>query len=362
MAGVLFTGYGLSAGSGLFRVVLPARVLGAPFLLRGSTGKEVARSGGFPVDPSGWVCVVQQPTQGWMVREVGALVDSGRGGAGGAAGVVVSVDDALWALPEGHVHGGAFTREVVDHLRRSVSIADGLVTSTQYLADYFCREGIASRAMTRVVPNGLDMWRYPREPLGLKESVRDGVVRVGFAGGTGHAGLLRRVWSGLTAAVGDVGAELVEVGEPSGLRVPVGVVHRVVPWERDVSVYPMRYSRWLDVGLAVSDSSSFFRAKSPLRLLEYGACGVAAVAVGGTYRPGVVGAPESAEGLYEWNAGLDADWVYERVVELARDEERRRELASGLGAWVREFGTIEARRADWEDVGVMGCVRPGVAA
>jgi hypothetical protein len=168
---------------------------------------------------------------------------------------------------------------------------------------------------------------------------------------------LARVWDGLCAAVGDVGGELVEVGEPSGLGVPVGVGYRLVPWEVDVSVYPLRLSRWLDVGLAVSDSSMFFRAKSPLRLLEYGLCGVAAVAMGPTYEPGLVGAPGCADGLYEWCEVLDSDWVYERVVELAGDVERRRELVGGLGEWARGEMRIECLKADWEGVVRGGLVR-----
>lgn len=322
-------------------------------------GGLVAADEGFPVDPSGWVVVFQQPTQGWMCSEIRRLVDPERGAA---AGVIASVDDALWALPKDHVNRGAFTSEVVGHLRRGVSLADGLVVTTEALKRWFVREGLVDPAMTWVVPNGVDGWRYPRDPFALKESAKDGVVRVGFAGGSGHAGLLGRVWSGLVQAVGDVGGELVEVGEASGLPVPSGVAHRVVPWEVDVSVYPLGVARWLDVGLAVSDGSMFFRAKSPLRLLEYGMCGVAAVAMGPTYAPGLAGAPESAEGLYEWQESLDADWVYDRVVELARDEERRREVAGALGGWVRENVSIEALKPVWERVVREGRVREGVAA
>lgn len=359
LAASCFVGYGLGSGSALWRVVLPAGCLGAPVMLRNSMGGRVSSSEGFPVDPSGWVVVVQQPTQGWMFNELRTLRDPGRGGA---AGVVVGVDDALWALPRGHVNRGAFTKEVVDVFKRSASVADGVVASTGFLGDWVVREGLQSRDRVWVVPNGVDLWRYPRGLSGLKESLKDGVVRVGFAGGSGHAGLLAQVWDGVCAAVGDVGGELVEIGEPSGLRVPSGVAHRVVPWEVDVSVYPQRYARWLDIGLAVSDSSTFFRAKSPLRLVEYGLCGVAGVAMGPTYRPGLEGAPSGSGGLYAWNERLDHAWAYDQIVKLAGDRGLREGLASRLGLWARQDASIEAMRPLWEQVVTEGRVREGVAA
>src|SRR4051794_28762347 len=117
------------------------------------------------------VVVLQQPaTRDWL-HEIRRLQSAG-------VKVLFEIDDYLQSVRKIRTHEarGEFTREHVAGIELNMRLADGLITSTQFLADRYRK----FNANIWVCRNGLDTRRYDVEP-----APRQGVT-IGWAGGVGH--------------------------------------------------------------------------------------------------------------------------------------------------------------------------------
>jgi GT2 family glycosyltransferase len=176
---------------------------------------------------------------------------------------VYEIDDLLTDVPQDNPFARELPKDVERHMREAMSLCDRLVVSTEALADAYGDwvDGdvvVAPNRISRAIWGGLQPARAPRER-----------PRVGWAGGLTHMADLEL----LAAVVRELSEEVdfVFLGIcPPLLRPYVREVHVGVP----IALYP-RFLCDLDLDLALAPLTvhPFNEAKSPLKLLEYGALG-----------------------------------------------------------------------------------------
>ena len=175
---------------------------------------------------------------------------------------VYELDDYLPNLPLKNAHRLHMPRDILKSLRRSLSMVDRFVVSTEPLAEAFAglHEDI------RVVENRLPVSWW----TGLQAARRVGPrPRVGWAGGAGHAGDLDLIADVVRELANEV--DWIFFGMcPDSIRPFVKEVHGGVA----IECYPQALAALnLDLALAPVEQNLFNECKSNLRLLEYGACG-----------------------------------------------------------------------------------------
>lgn len=331
MRRALFVGRG-SSSQCYYRIALPAMALGQDWvgvagepphirhvtgLVRGDTRQ--------PKFEDYDAVVLQTPRAGWRkpMKQMQA-----RG-----ITVLVEVDDYLRAVGKvkDHDFKRYFDRDAIRQLELNMRLADGIIVSTQWLADKY-------RALNPniwVCENGLDLARYDlTRPPRLR-------VNIGWAGGTGH----RTAVGPWLPIVAQVMSELpdttfVSIGQPYADVLADTFPGRTLslPWA-PVETYPCAMTLF-DVAIAPAGTSLFFRGKSDLRFLEAGALGIPCVADPSVY-------PALEDGV----SGLHASTPEEALVALRKlitDAELRTRLGDAAQEWVREHGSVTTTASQWD--------------
>jgi glycosyltransferase involved in cell wall biosynthesis len=340
----LFVGKGNSAVC-WYRCALPAMALGqewvgvagAPPRAKvgtGVTAKPFAFDHMFEYD----VVVLQQPEGPWadVIRQLRTR------------GVVVlfEIDDYVHAVRKMASHEGRehWSRKRIEGLERTMRLADGLICSTEWLADRYR----AFNPNVWVCRNGLDMARY------AYDRAPGAGVTIGWAGGVGHATALGP-WLPVVAdamrARDDV--RFVTVGQPFAreLEPEFGPERAVsVPFGH-LETYPASMTVF-DVALAPSGGNNLFRGKSDLRWLEASALGVPLIADPVVY-------PEIEDGVTGFHASTPAE-ARAALDALIADPELRARVGAAAHDHVREHRSIQAVAPQWARV--LDAVRPERAA
>jgi glycosyltransferase involved in cell wall biosynthesis len=180
--------------------------------------------------------------------------------------LVYQLDDLFTDMPSMSSLRSGVPADARSYLARALRDCDRLVVSTDYLAEAY-RDYIGD---IRVVPNRLerDVW------LPLKSRRRTTPKpRVGWAGGTAHAGDLRLIIDVVAATSKEI--DWVFMGMcPDELRPYIKEFHPFTSYDE----YPARLAALnLDLAVAPLEQIPFNRGKSNLRLLEYGVLGIPVV-------------------------------------------------------------------------------------
>lgn len=185
------------------------------------------------------------------------------------ATLVYEIDDLLWDIPVENPAASGVPTNIKSIVRDATKLCDVVVTSTEPLAK--AMKGVFNAQRIRVMPNYL-----PRAFIHAAEAGRRSVAgkphdkpRVGWAGGTSHAGDLALLTEVVRATQREV--QWVFVGMlPPGINENEVEYHQAVPLDK----YAEALGR-LDLDLAVAPlvDNAFNACKSNLRLLEFGACG-----------------------------------------------------------------------------------------
>lgn len=174
---------------------------------------------------------------------------------------VFEIDDYVLAAPSKNSHARNKPADIEQHLRRSISLCDRVVVTTQALANALS----SMHRDIRVVPNTL----APHLWTGL-QSLRatSSKPRIGWGGGTSHGGDLEVIAEVVRELAAHV--EWVFFGMcPDNLLPYVHEFHPAI----GLHDYPRKLASLnLDLALAPLEQHIFNDCKSNLRLLEYGAC------------------------------------------------------------------------------------------
>jgi glycosyltransferase involved in cell wall biosynthesis len=307
-----------------YRIALPAERLGADWIGLDASLDQAIGAIGLRVPYEDWfsydAVVLQQPLgDAWLAR-IAELREAG-------VTVLYETDDERRTV-RGEEHRSG--KELARMVEQAIRACDGAIFATDWLAQQF--RGVARRAY--VCRNGLDLERF-----NVTKVARPG-VRIGWAGAfASHVGM--RGWMGAVKAV------LAE--RPDTRFVSVGAdfspaLAGIDP-ERLTAIHGSMFECYpapmtlIDIGLAPTDGSRAFRAKSDLRFLEYAAVGAAVVGdprLYGTIEDGVTGL----------HARTPAE-VREALLRLVDDADLRAGIAAAGHAYVRDERTIDVTCADW---------------
>ncbi|MCC8986147.1 MAG: glycosyltransferase, partial [Candidatus Contendobacter sp.] len=175
---------------------------------------------------------------------------------------VFGLDDLVFALPPQNPARQHLGKGIKARLRRGLALCDRAVVTSEPIAEAL-RGMIAD---VRVMPNYLDRSRWTDLPIPRREHRKP---RVGWAGGIHHAGDLALLQPVIEATAIEV--DWIFMGLCLDEAKPyVAEIHSGVSFD----AYPAALAA-LDLDLAVAplELNRFNRAKSNLRLLEYGVLG-----------------------------------------------------------------------------------------
>lgn len=248
--------------------------------------------------------------------------------------IVFLLDDLISQVPEKSSVYRTFMagfRDARRRLRRALKSCDRFIASTPFLA-----ESLASsmEADVKIIPN-----RLSRDPWATLSSRRRGGPRprVGWAGAQQHLGDLEILLPVLQALHREV--DFVFMGMcPDSLRPYVAEFHDFVA----IDAYPAKLAALdLDLALAPLEDIPFNKAKSNLRLLEYGILGWPVICSDiepyRLYDAPVTRVPNEAEHWIGAIRGKLADPVV-----LAGE-------GSTLREWVRKHFILEDHLDEWAD-------------
>lgn len=324
---VLFIGTG-TGGIFHYRSKIPSMAMGASFIAQDQSGKVVLSSQDDQPDPD--VAIIQMPILDWQVAQILRMQGEG-------IKVLVNVDDYLPAvrrLGSSHSFSEQFTKGLIRRHEKCLTIADGVVASTPWLATRMRKYN----KNVYICGNGLDLGRYDH----VDKPIKDTPPIIGWSGGTGHLAAFR----GIAGAIRDVmwendGIQFVSVGEDftelvNSDKSLEGRCHHL-KWA-DMYVYPENISCF-DIAVAPSESNDFFRAKSQLRYYESGAMSIP-----------TIGSPlydEIVEGVTGFVAYSDNDW-FRHLNYLVNNREEAEKMGKAAREDVVEKYTDKARVCEWE--------------
>ncbi|MGZ5042244.1 MAG: glycosyltransferase [Usitatibacter sp.] len=238
---------------------------------------------------------------------------------------VVGFDDLLTVLPEYNPYAATIYPDIAQRIARAVERSDRVIVTTAALAEAYGRG-----REVRIIPNAIDEARW----AGLANRPRGGSrPRIGWAGARQHFGDLQLLEPVVKATCAEV--DWVFFGMcPAALRAMAAEVHEMVP----VSRYPGHLaSLGLDVAVAPLLDIPFNRAKSNLKLLEYGILGI----------PVIASDVEPYRGSRAILVRPDPDSWADAVLALARDRDYARRVGMAMQEWVRQQGLLSQTLDDW---------------
>lgn len=318
---ILFVGWGGPEGVSHYRTILPARTMGAEWVIFGMDGKPMMSEGS---NSHHRVIVVQNCWYEWQLRMIRAMKAKG-------SIILFNVDDWIKGIgrrEQSHGNAKLFgSKDILDTHSKIWAECDGAIVSTEWIAQKV--RGLVPRIA--VARNGIDEKRYTP----WMDVERDMGTIIGWAGGTGHTEALRAIAPAVSRVVNDhsdVSLWIVGQDESGLFDCPV---HRV-DWS-DMHLYPAKLACF-DINLAPAMDNDFYRGKSQLRL----------------YEAMTLGTPSIVHPMYDevGNAGLIArsltDWEGQLryLTDQHNGQERRAKISTEALRQAKEV-TIDARIGEW---------------
>lgn len=337
LTNTLFVSLSVSAQA-WYRCALPANTLGEDWIgvVKGPPGKGGIIVGGNiatnTVELDSYENIVIQMVGGedWdeFIKERQSLGQK----------VYYEVDDFYHGVRrvKGHVNAGEFRKEVVKKYQKTMQSCDGIICSTEFLADQYSKYGESF-----VCQNGLDTWRY-----NVKSPEMDGIV-IGWSGGTGHHSSVVPALKAVNSLM-DIDDRIIFACAGESFANAMAQIHGedrciTIPWT-NLENYPYVISMF-DISIAPGHDSKYHKSKSDLRWLEASAVGVPVVGDKRIYHE----LEDGETGIY---AESDIEY-YDSLLYLTEPESgeaRRREMGDKAKNYVKKNRDIVIVSKQWENV------------
>lgn len=242
--------------------------------------------------------------------------------------VVVEYDDALFVYHGEMLEPAWLRRLVAGKVASLMGRSRAVIAGNAYLAEYAAKHN----PRVEIIPTAIDTERWAVASPGGPEG---GPVRLGWIGSPATA----RYLAGLGPALAELARKrpfvLRTIGAPA-LALP-GVEVEALPWRLESEVADLQACH---IGLMPLDDDAYSRGKCGLKLLQYMAIGIPAVA-----SPVGVNAEIVRDGENGYLAGSDEEWV-ERLTSLIDDAALRRQMGlAGRETVERDYSlTVTAPR------------------
>jgi glycosyltransferase involved in cell wall biosynthesis len=228
--------------------------------------------------------------------------------------VVFDFDDAVFTRP-GKPFSWLTQLRVNARLRYQLRTADLVTVSSRYLADY----AVKYATRVEVLPMAIDLNVWTERPAPRSET-----VTIGWSGAPHNLGYLEQLEPVLARLVAEYPRVRLAVFCGRAPRWSLPVQH--VPFAKGED---HRFVAQLDIGLLPLGEDSFTRGKSPIKVLQYMACGVPVVGnvFGATSEILVESNSIAVHSPEQWHAALAA---------LVADPQRRAALGRAGRSFVAE--------------------------
>lgn len=310
-------------GCGEIRMISPMRTLQRHNLIEGGVTQYQMSLGAIAAIEPDTIVMERQYKDGQIerIRRIGACYP----------GIfkVFEIDDLLHQLSVHNPHRDQIPGDVLKRLRRAIELCDRLVVSSEPLAEAYGR--FAQEVV--VVHNTIEMAKWSR--LRNQPRLDAAKPRVGWAGGVSHKADLVAIRAVFEQTARDI--DWVFFGMcPDELRPYVAEVHAGVP----IGSYPAKLASLnLNLAIAPLEHTTFNRAKSHLKVLEYG----------------ILGIPVIASDFLPYNHdpfpielvnGTPGQWI-EALRENLKDREVLRRKGERLRQYVIDHWSTESRIETW---------------
>lgn len=261
--------------------------------------------------------------------------------------VLSDFDDDPYSLPASHPSydvispGSSAEAYSDDQIRQS----DGLIVTNTYLKKVF----IEKNKKIFVIPNSLNFNVWDN----LKRPKKDGLIRIGYTGGSNHKEDLEIILDPLKYILkkhSNVRFVLYYGGEiPTEFRIK-GVIQRDFRHWAPINEYPQKLASMnFDIGLTPLRDRRFNRCKSNLKYMEYSALKI----------PTISSPVEPYRYSRAMFAKNESEWV-ERIESLIKNAELRGQLGEAAYKDVFSHFNISETAKDYEKV-IKGVIRERVS-
>ena len=244
--------------------------------------------------------------------------------------IIMGLDDLLTDIPAYNPYSKTIYPDIETRLAKALNLCDRLIVTTDYLANHF-RHMIED---IRVVPNTLEAQRWQISPV-ERNRVKNGRLRVGWAGARQHLGDLAILIPVVKRTYREV--DWIFFGQCLPEIAPYALaIHPMVAFDD----YPQRLASLnLDVAVAPLVQNPFNKAKSNLRILEYGILGI----------PVICSDIEPYRDTPTLCLSVDSDEWVDAIHQYLRSPHQAELDGAKLKNWVMGNWLLENRLAEWED-------------
>lgn len=246
---------------------------------------------------------------------------------------IYTIDDWVGKVPKESPHFEAVSKTADKEIKKAIGMCDRLIVTNELLANVY-----GYKKETIIIPNYLAYTAWQNIYLTNPKSFiadKQGPIRIGWSGGMGHPGDLK-ILKEIADILGDK-VHWVFLGDiPPGFDQGNSEVHQPVsPTEYAKKLYSLN----LDLALAPLLDNDFNRAKSNLRILEYGACGFPVIA------SNVLPYQDAPIQLLEYNA----TWWANEIQKKIDDPQALFDEGQKLKEWVWTNYKLEDHLVDYAD-------------
>jgi glycosyltransferase involved in cell wall biosynthesis len=271
------------------------------------------------------IVVVQQRWGRKWMHEILKLKDKG-------VIVLYEIDDYLHGVRKikGHAGQKVYSKNHVMEHERVMKICDGMIVSTPYLAEVY--KGFHDKIF--VCKNAIERARYEK----LAPPKRD-KLHIGWAGGEGHQASVPKWIPALQKIMDNYDVRFISIGIPLANELAAPGRTMALPFVPIENVPSVLCN--IDIAIAPSARGKFFRAKSDLRFLEFGALGIPLVADPYVYTD----VKDEETGLL----ATESDEAYEQLARLIDDKELRTTISTNVRSYVFEHRSMDEQCSQWSN-------------
>ena len=324
----LFIGLGATAPS-WYRCALPAHALGADWVgTYDNLGGPVIAGNIEEIDYNDYdIIVAQQPYGEKSLEFIKQRQSEGKK-------VIFECDDFLHGVKkiEGHKNQKAYHKK---RLRQTVEVmqqCDAMICSTEFLSNEYSKYN----PNQFVCENGIETEKY-----NIERPEREPII-IGWAGGTGHhlaVGPWLEVISTILSEYEYVMFASIGVNYAQALEMRHEGQTLSIPWST-IENYPYSLTN-IDIAIAPSHDSKYFKSKSDLRWLEASAAGI----------PCVVN-PINYHDVEDHQTGLIAETPKEAlnaIEKLIDDPSLKEKISNQAREYVKSKRDISITKEQWEN-------------